>query len=444
MFPAEEIARIVGGELLRGDATTPLRAIHDSRLVRYGDLFIALPGLRSDGHDHLEEAFARGACSALVSRVVPWPVTARNLVLVPDVLTALHQLARAWREKLGATFVGITGTNGKTTVKGLLAHLLASRGGVYASPENYNTEVGLPLSLLAMPQDARIGVFELGAERQGDIQTLAAILRPDWGVITSIGPGHLEGLGSIDSVAEEKWRLVEMLPERGTAVLPAESAPLMQRAPSAHCSVLTAGLDGGDVQGRLLRTVPDLEIEIAGHRIRCPLIGAQGAINILLAVATAHALGVNWDAIALGASTFTPAPHRLRPIRTSWGTILDDSYNANPASTVEALRVLADLGKGAPIRAFVFGEMLGLGTASSQYHREVLDRALTLPVDVILPVGVAARAACRALDSPRVVELPRPEIEPYLRRLPRGAIVLVKGSRAVGLDALVRSLQATA
>ncbi len=451
MFPVEKVARIVEGELLRGGNESPTRAIHDSRLVRPGDLFVALPGHRSDGHRYLIDAFDRGACAAIVSKTGSLPSNARNLIVVHDPGLALQQLASAWRDTLAATFVGITGSNGKTTVKALLGHLLAAHDSTYTSPFNYNTEIGLPMALLSMPADARFGVFELGAERPGDVRRLARILRPQFGVITSVGPSHLDGFETIDAVASEKWSLVEDLPEDGMAILNADSSHLLQRRSTAKMTVISTGLNSGDLRGQVIQAVPNLEVMLEEHNVTmtCLLIGTHNANNLLLAAATANALGMSWDSISTTAASFEPIPHRLNPIRTSFGTILDDTYNANPASMIAALRVLAAFGDKESARTFVFGEMHELGGDTERYHREIVRLALSLPIDAILPIGEAAIAACRrAADASKIVLLPREKMGRHLarqlapRRVAQPTIVLIKGSRALELETLVEELQA--
>jgi UDP-N-acetylmuramoyl-tripeptide--D-alanyl-D-alanine ligase len=435
----EELAQQLEGELLRGTGARPCRVVLDSRHVVSGDLFVALPGARTDGHRHLREAFARGACATMVSNTAQLPDTAHDVLVVPDTAVALQAWAAAHRHRLRGTVLGITGTNGKTTVKQMLHHILSATASTYASPHNYNTEIGLPLSLLSMPHDAQFGVFEMGAERPGDIRFLAGILQPTWAVITSVGPGHLDGLTSVERVAAEKWSLAESLPKTGTVLVPADSAPLTARAAHAHCTVIRAGFDDGDVNARLLRTVPSLQLQIGDRKapITCPLLGAHNAINLLLACVTAHRLGVDWETVAAQAATLTPVPHRLQPRRASFGTLLDDTYNANPASTSAALRVLCDVVPGASPRVFVFGQMEGLGNHEARYHREVLQHALSLPVDEILPVGAAAEAACREETSRAVRLLPREEIAARLKTLGPSAVVLIKGSRGLRMETLV-------
>ena len=444
-----DIAATLRTTVLRSEDVVPNRIVHDSRDVAEGDLFVALRGGRTDGHLHLHDAFSRGACGALVSDPSAAPDGAPNLIVVDDTLDALQQLASDWRQRSEATIVGITGSNGKTTTRALLAHLLrepANPGRIYTAPKNFNTEVGLPLALLAMPNFAQIGLFELGAERPGDIATLADLLRPHIGLVTSIGPSHLEAFGSIDAVAEEKWTLVERLPKSGLAILNADAPALRQRAPRAPCRTMTTGLEHGEVHGRIERELPSLRIAVVNPpmRIDCPILGAHHASNLLLAAAAAGQLGVAPHAIEDRAATFVPVPHRLRPIETPFGTVLDDTYNANPVSSAGALRTLAGLGEPRTHRAFVFGEMRDLGRDTDRYHREILDLAIGLGIDAIFPVGARAIAACRERTSGAIEIVERNRLPERLAGCVSGddRIVLVKGSRVLELERLIEDLLA--
>ena len=436
------------GDLLRGTSVRPLRAIHDSRLVRPGDLFVALSGQNTDGHRHLEEVFTRGACAALVSQADSLPDTAQNLIVVPDVTTALQTLAAAWRDTLSATFIGITGSNGKTTVKALLGHLLAQHTPTYVAPRNYNTEIGLPIALLAMPPDASIGVFELGAEAPGDIRLLSRLLNTQLGIITTVGPSHLDDLKTIDAVAREKWSLIESLPPTSTAIVNADSPELRERLGDAPVPITATGFHHGQLRGRLDRMTPSLEIRIESENITLcsALMGEHNASNVLLAAAAARELGMPWPAISSALPTFQPISHRLQPLRTPTSVVLDDSYNANPASTEAALRVLAAYGDESVPRVFVFGEMRGLGPDAPRYHDDVVQIAHSLSIDKILPIGDLAVAACRRVDARAETEismiLTREEILSFLRDQ-SNAVILIKGSRALGLERLVAALVET-
>ncbi|HDS29068.1 MAG TPA: UDP-N-acetylmuramoyl-tripeptide--D-alanyl-D-alanine ligase, partial [Candidatus Acetothermia bacterium] len=320
---SDRLAKLVGGELLRATGACPKRAIHDSRRVEHGDLFVALPGHRTDGHLHVADAFERGACAALVSDVSRLPDEAHDVIWVSDPLSALQTWAADHRQRLTGDCIGITGTNGKTTVKRMLRHFLEDHLRTYAAPHNYNTEIGLPLALLSMPADAHVGLFELGTEHPGDIHTLAQILRPSGAVLTSVGPGHLEGLGTVEQVAAEKWSLVESLPPSATAILSAESPHLLQRASRARCRTLTVGFSQGDVRARLLHTTP-IQIELSEEQVtlRAPLLGEHNGLNLLLASVTARELGVPWALIKEKANTLSAEPHRLQLPTAPFGRLL--------------------------------------------------------------------------------------------------------------------------
>jgi len=437
MFSLREIARIVDGRLIGDPDLTPARVIHDSRLVKEGDLFVALPGKRSDGHAFLADAFSRGACGAIVSH----KRQRGNLIVVRDTLTALQRLAGAWRDRLECPIIAITGSNGKTTTKDLLAHIIAGKMRAYSSPENYNTEIGLPLALLGMREEDEIGIFELATRAPGEISFLAGLLRPTGAIITAVGPSHLASLKTLAAVADEKWSLARSLPEGSLLIVNGDSRDLRSRA---RADALTVGFDHGEIRGRIVRETPHLTVELNPPRmiLDSPLVGRHNGMNILLAAVAALRLGIPPETIAERASTFTPREHRLRPIKTDFGTILDDTYNANPSSTLAALRVLHRFGNEDSNRIFVFGEMLDLGEESASYHRKILEEALKLKIDAIFPVGDHPTEACRSIGTDRAVFSPPDEL---LLRLSEGLIggdnvVLVKGSRALRLERIVQGL----
>jgi UDP-N-acetylmuramoyl-tripeptide--D-alanyl-D-alanine ligase len=448
MFPPTRNAEILHGRLLRGTSAIPRRAVHDSRLVQPGDLFVALKGERTDGHRFLKEAFSRGACGAIISNTQAIPENGCNLIVVDDVLRAVQALAAAWRETLGATFVGITGTCGKTTAKGLLAHLLASDRDVYTAPESYNTEIGLPLALLSMPVAARVGVFELGVGAPGEMEPLASILSPHVAVLTMVGRGHLQGFGSVKAAAREKWELVRALPEAGTLVVNADCEAFAEHLDEWRGHTRTFGLTTGDLRGKVVDVACGLIVSIDDPplRLESRLLGRHQAIPLLATAAAAVHLGVSSEDIAHGVKTFEGPPHRLHLLSAPFGYVLDDSYNANPDSTKAALLTLSELDLPVKRRAFVFGSMLELGEKSPDFHREVLDLALELDVAPIYPVGEQAVQAAQEM----IGELPpgtiaiasRDELADRITetRVGTSSLVLVKGSRLLGLDRLVEAL----
>jgi len=448
VFSVDEIARIVVGECLFPAEVPVHRAVHDSRIVEPGDLFVALRGSRTDGHRFLSDAYARGASAALVSDRRAIPPEARNAIVVPEPLVALRGLAAAWRRAIPAVFVGITGSNGKTTTKRLLTHFLSSSRAVYVAPGNYNTEIGLPLALTATPPSTDVGIFELGAERPGEIAPLAETLSPSLALLTTVGPSHLAAFGTLDAIAAEKWALVESLPREGVAIVNADDPRLRARAAQSTRPCITVGFDVGEVRARIVATHPQLvvRVEHPSLHLEAPLLGRHNGVNLLLAAVAAVRLGAPAGEIERRARTYTPVAHRLEPRAAAFGTVLDDTYNANPASTAAALRVLAETGNPKTRRIFVFGDMLDLGSESDGYHREIAHLAAGLGIDRIYPIGERATSACRAVASGRTHLIPRDRLATeLLSRLPGStpdAVVLVKGSRALRLEELVDALLA--
>lgn len=438
MFSLGEIAARLGAGQPADAGAEPVRIVHDSREIEQGDLFVAMAGARVDGHAFLDEAFRRGACGAILSDPSSAPERAPGLIVVDDPVDALQQLASAWRNRLPGTLIGVTGSFGKTTTRTLLAHMLRTTRNVHEPPANYNTEIGLPLALLAMQTESDVGVFELGTERPGEIAFLASLLRPSIGILTAVGPSHLGGLGSLEAITDEKWSLVDALGADGTAFVNGDSPHLASRVPSAPCAIRSVGLDAGDLKGSVEASVPALTVttDSPPMRLQTSLLGAQNATNMLLAVVCALHLGVRPSDIEEAARDYEPPTHRLRALEAPLGTILDDVYNANPASTRAALHVLSEYGGAEANRVFVFGDMLDLGEASDRLHQEIVDYAESLRIDCILPVGDRAAAVCgtRAIG----VEDRASAVLAALRGDEN--IVLVKGSRALGLERLVDSL----
>lgn len=445
MFTPQQIAEIVKGSILKECDEKVARVIHDSRRIEPGDLFIAIKGERTDGHAFLAQAFSRGACGAIISDESAIPENTSNVIVVDDVIVALHALAAAWRNKLDATFVGVTGTCGKTTTRSLLYHLLEGRISVYSAPGNYNTEIGLPLALLAMPQEGQVGLFELGASGPGEIAPLASLLAPSIGVITLAGRGHLTGFGSVEAVAQEKWNLVRALPPHGKALVNVDSPPLAALAATYTGNMTTVGVQGGDLRGKAFFSERGMVVDVQVPRLHLEtrLLGVHNATNILLAVAAALELGMPTQEIEERIATFFPFPHRLNLLPVPFGYILDDSYNANPESTRAAIKTLAELKLPTEKRAFVFGDMLDLGERSRRFHDEALELAIKLGIAPIFPVGdLATQAARRSASTSSFIFCERESMIRCIRAHLLGgkAILLVKGSLAVGLTRVVEQL----
>ncbi len=363
-----EAARLLGVEH-EGVDVLFTGCMTDSRVVARGALFVALRGERFDGHDFIDHALERGAAAVLVDDTRPRAVATLR---VADSLAALGRLAGAWRARHAPALVGITGSAGKTTVKEMLASILGVAGPVLATTGNFNNEIGVPLTLVALGQRHRYAVIEMGANHVGEIGRLAAIAAPAVGLITCCGPAHLEGFGSVDTVARAKGELIAALPPDGVAVLNADDARCAQwREMAAGRRVTTFGRGAdADVRWAYAADAGTATIATAGVEVSVALslVGAHNAGNAAAAVAAAQAVGVDdpatWQA---GLAAVAPVGGRLQP-RSGTGAwrVLDDAYNANPLSLDAALE---GLGAAPGPRWLGLGDMADVGDAWFTFHR---------------------------------------------------------------------------
>jgi UDP-N-acetylmuramoyl-tripeptide--D-alanyl-D-alanine ligase len=419
-----------------------------------GACFVALVAER-DGHEYVADAFAHGATVALVGRPVPpEPPATAAVVLVRDPLTALGALGAAARDGLGeALVVGITGSAGKTSTKDFTAAALGGPPAVHASPGSYNNEAGVPLTLLTAPSRVDAVVLEMGARARGDIAGLCVIARPTAGIITNIGLAHAGPLGGPAGVAQAKGELFEALPAGGLAVLDAGDAAAPGLAARTAARVLRVGV--GDIAGADVRATavthdellhPSFVLESAWGRapVRLGVHGDHLVVNALLAAAVALDAGRDVEAVVAGLESVKPAPWRMDLVRTATGgVIVNDAYNANPASTAAALRALALVATGGRHIA-VLGDMRELGEHSVDEHARIGLLAAELGVDVVVAVGgeTGPLADAAAAGSVAVTRVPDAAgaIDAVRALVAPGDAVLVKGSRAVGLEDVVRAL----
>ena len=415
----------------------------DSRTIPAGALFVAVRGPRFDGHDFVDGAMRRGAAAALVERA---PTASIPFIPVRDSVRALGELAAAWRNRLrNLLLVGVTGSNGKTTVKEMAAAIFRTLGPVSATRGNLNNEIGVPLTLCDLDAGHRIAVVELGANHRGEIAALTTLARPSVGVVTQCAPAHLEGFGSIEGVARAKGELFERLPDDAAAVVNADDpfAGLWRElARPRRCISFGAGADA-DVRVRAASDTGERRIALdtpAGEvKIDLALPGAHNAVNAGAAAAVAIAAGASLDAIREGLATVRPAKGRLESKRGPRGAeIIDDTYNANPVSLQAGLRVLG--GRPAP-RWLVLGDMAELGPEGANLHAEAGRHARCHGVERLLALGELSAEAARAFgagathfaDCAALVERLRYE-------LPDGATVLVKGSRSMAMERVVEAI----
>jgi UDP-N-acetylmuramoyl-tripeptide--D-alanyl-D-alanine ligase len=450
-LPPDRIAAAAGAEVtIRGPEARPGRAVIDSRRVRPGDLFFGLRGERAEGGEYAAAAIEAGAWGVVVE-----PEWARSLagagagasagesrawvLAAEDPLAALQGLAGAWRRELGCPVVGITGSVGKTSVKDICHALLPMR--VHASPENFNTEIGLPLAILGAPPETEAMILEMAMRGRGQISDLCEIAGPDVGVITNVGPVHLELLGTLEAIAEAKAELLAGLPASGRAVIPADAEAL---EPHLHERLVTVTFGpGGDVfaldstgDGRRLDST--IGTPHGEQRFEFPFAEAHNLLNALCAIAIGVALEAPLDQMARRAPGITFSRLRGELIELPDGIVLvNDCYNANPVSMSAALEHLVSL-EAAGRHGAVLGEMAELGPDAPIYHREVGAHARRLGVGPILGVGELARDYAPdawAPDAQAAIPLAEAMVLP-------GDAVLVKGSRSVGLELVSDELRA--
>jgi len=439
-----ELAAAARGRLLQGDPAWPIaRATVDSRLVQPGDLFVAMQGERTDGHLFIDRAIAAGAGGVLLREPRPLP-PGLPAVAVDDVRAALLAAARAMAQGHQGIVGAVTGSVGKTTTKELWAAALGPLGPVFRNPGNLNSDIGMPLALFGLGPEHRAAVFELGMRGRGEIARLAAIVRPQVGIITVIGHSHLEVLGSVEAIARAKAELLAALPAGGTAVLNLDDPWFPFLRLSAPHRILTVGR-GADADVRILGSetvgmdTSRLHLACGGASVTCalPLPGDGAALDGALAVAGALAAGVGLAAAAGALSRAEPPHGRLRTLVAHGMTAIDDTYNAAPQSLRVALGLLRSL-PCAGRRIAVLGDMRELGPEAPALHG-AMGRDAAHSADIVLAVGEYApvvTAAARAAGAQALTLASVEEVAPWLRREGRpGDVVLFKASRALGLEA---------
>ncbi|MBS0558288.1 MAG: UDP-N-acetylmuramoyl-tripeptide--D-alanyl-D-alanine ligase [Proteobacteria bacterium] len=427
---------------LQGADVAVERVFTDTRKPVEGALFVAIKGESFDAHEFVAQARAGGAVAALVAHPVAVEIPQ---VVVADTLLALGDLASAIRAQRRARVAGITGSNGKTTVKTLLASILAQCGKTHVNAGNFNNEIGLPLSILAMPDDAQFAVLEMGAGKPGDIAYLAAIARPEIAVVNNIAPAHLERMGSLEGIAQTKGAIYEALPAQGIAVINADDAFAGYFAGVAGSRrVLRFGIDrdadvraqihADDAPSRFTLVAPAGRIDVS-----LPLPGRHNVLNALAAATLALAFDAPLAAIQHGLETAAPVAGRLiRHAMPGGWSLIDDSYNANPGSTAAAIATLAaDSGE----TWLVLGDMRELGADAAELHAQTGTLARQAGIAHLYTVGELSAQASNAFGAGARHFPSQRELAATLAAAVRpGAVVLVKGSRGSAMERVVQAL----
>lgn len=454
-----ELIQVTQGELLSGKFSGLLSiegVSTDSRTLKKGHLFVALEGERHDGHKFIPEARDAGALCVMVRKDKLKNIDQKlkgkiTLVAVDDTQKALQDLAFWYRKKFDVKAVAITGSNGKTTTKDMIASVLSQKYKVTKSCRSYNTQIGVPLTLFDLNEDVEILVVELGASMLGEIKRLTEISQPDIGVITNIASAHLEFFGSFENVIRAKFELLENMSDDKIAVLNSDDESLLEGMKKERKRVVTFGTtkkadfgaqdisfsDKGEINFLLNGKLP----------IQLKLIGKHNVYNALAAFAVGDLLGVDTEKIIQALQDFTPPDLRMELVEFNRITVINDSYNANPASMENALMALKKM-KTSDRKIAVLGDMLELGEKSAKFHIEVGNKVYDCGVNLLVTVGklskwIAQGAKEAGLKNCSVIsfEDKKKATEFLSENLKEGDLVLVKGSRKLKLEELVENLK---
>jgi UDP-N-acetylmuramoyl-tripeptide--D-alanyl-D-alanine ligase len=424
----------------------------DSRTIAPGELFFAVKGERLDGHDYVEEALKKGAIAAVVSSQQVHRYSCKtNLLLVNDTTLALQQLGAAVRRMWGKPLIGVTGSAGKTTTKDAIAHLLSTQMRVLKNEGNFNNHFGLPLTLLRLEPEHDIAVIEMGMSHAGEITALAEIAKPEWGVVTVVGPAHLENFDSISGIARAKYELIAALPKGGVAVLNADDEYVSQFGRDFHGKVVFYGIDSHTADIRAEKIVShgdegssfELVVDGAREPVKLQLVGRHSIYNCLAAVAVAVERHLKPSEIALALGSLRAADKRGQIVKLKGATLIVDCYNSNPKALDSLVGSLAEM--PAQRRIVVAGEMLELGPTSADLHRKSGAHMGEKRITKLLGVRgnathIVEGAAAKGVDA-EFVETPEQAGEWLVRELREGDVVLLKASRGVRLEKALEVLK---
>lgn len=467
MFTIKEILDATKGRLFSGDIETEITGVSiDSRTIKTGDLFIAIKGSRFDGHNFINEALSRGAAAVIVQkgsglRAQGWGQNLftqspepraqsdfishlAHIIEVPDTIIALGDLACYHRKRFSIPIIGITGSCGKTTTKEMVAHILSTaQYNILKNEGTQNNQIGIPLTLLKLNADCEVAILEFGSNHPGEIKYLAEVASPTMGLITNIGPSHLEFFGDIEGVLHEKWSLIQLLPKDGLAVLNGDD-PFLRCLPQSktfgienECDIMAVIISYSKCGLKFsVRLSPSLNTRYSTFDVVLNLLGRHSIYNALAAIGITSSFELDYQLIQTAFRSFIPVQMRLIPTQVNGFTILDDTYNCNPLSMQAALQTLADYPTNGK-RILVVGDMLELGDKAHDYHRQIGRMASAFGIDIIVAVG----KLCAAIEEAAKVYESQEEAAQYLLEcVESGDTVLVKGSRAMKMEKIIDAL----
>jgi len=451
-FAIEDLAKVIGAAPVESAKGLFAGVSIDSRTIRPGDCFFAVPGDKFDGHHFLEDAFAKGAACAVVRNDARHHYPPDETVLmVDDTVKALGDFAGEYRRRMSFEVIAITGSVGKTTAKWIIHHVLSRHFRAVQAPKSFNNNIGVPLTLFDASVEDQIVVAELGSNHPGEIACLTRIALPDIAVVTNVHPAHLAGFGSLQAIAEEKLSISEGLAHDGVLIINADSDPLVNLCRKKGLDYLSFGMGPTSdfAATDIAYGAACSEFAIGGVRVCLPLPGPGNVENALAAWAVCSRFGLTPDDFATAVRTLPPVPMRAELLHIGTLTVLNDCYNANPASMKNALSTLAGIDPASKRRlVFVCGDMAELGQQSRHFHAELGALIARSQVQLLLAVGDFAEVTAQAAQSAAGGRLQTrclrdaPGLCNNLDKfIERSDIILVKGSRVAGLEVVVQRLK---
>ncbi|MDP6522689.1 MAG: UDP-N-acetylmuramoyl-tripeptide--D-alanyl-D-alanine ligase [Kiritimatiellia bacterium] len=453
-YTGEELAVWTGGEWSPSVPNQVRGISHDTRTLQAGDVYLAVKGETHDGHDFLAEAFKQGAVGAVVASQSGLEGCEESpLLVVEDTSAALQDMASAYRLKVNPHIVAVTGSAGKSTVKEMTASMLSTAGPTARTRGNWNNDIGLPLSLLAMEADTRYGVFEVGMNHEGEIAQLCRILKPSWGIVTNIGPVHMEFFKSIEGIAEEKSSLLRSLPPDGLAVLNSDEGFFDLLCSACAAPVVTTSLHGNAdyTCGEILRTSGQIVVSgsdtDAATTLMLPSMHEYNILNALLAIATARSLNIGWAEIQEALNTYESLPMRWQEEDIGAIHVVNDAYNANPLSMRSSLRAFTET-KVDGGRWLLLADMRELGNIQDEQHFKLGEyvaegdwKGLVTVGDLGSLIAEGARSAGMPANRVYVCTSNEHAAQLALGQMVAGDAVLLKGSRGMKLEGIVEFMK---
>ena len=454
---AADCLKAIGGELVSGTGDKVFRGVSiDTRTLKENELFVCIRGDRFDGHDFIEEAQNKNASAIVLSQrsnAVSKNSDAPSVIRVDDTLKALQELSSFHRKQIPVRVIGITGTNGKSTTKEMIASITETKFKTIKTKGNLNNHIGLPLSLFHLSSDDRVAVLEMGMSAAGEIKRLAEIAQPEIGVLTNISEGHLVQLKTLKNVQAAKGELYDALSEQGTAVVNADDPLVLELAKSVRARVVTYGIHNeADVRAEGIRPMNkegfDFNVRLFDQTIsiRLPFLGACNIYNALAAMATGYSLGIEPEDMKTGLSNASLLSNRYEITEYQGATVINDAYNANPRSMQEALKTLADY-QCEGRKFFIIGDMLELGELAEPAHTKLGEDIAKHSIDYLIAVGelsthAASGAIVSGMDKKQVATAAdhKCAVAFVKKHIRRGDCLLVKGSRGSRMEEVVRSL----